>query len=62
MNLLQVANEIRLQTSGAGGHATIDDTGATILGVSNVGGNLTVTAAAGNLSDNGAIAVRFPLR
>jgi hypothetical protein len=54
-NLLSGA--VSLNTSGAGGHAALTNNLATALGASDVGGNLTVTDTAGNLTQAAALTV-----
>jgi trimeric autotransporter adhesin len=51
------AGQIRLATAGAGGHATIRTTGSAVLGLSAVGGNLSVTAGSGDVADAGPVSV-----
>src|SRR5260370_2754236 len=46
-----------LTTSGANGNASLTNAKATVLGASNVGGNLTVTDTVGNLTQNGGLPV-----
>src|SRR5262249_30831789 len=46
-----------LNTSGANGNASLTNAKATVLGTSNVGGNLTVTDRVGNLTQTGALTV-----
>src|SRR5262249_29558298 len=46
-----------LNTSGRGGNASLINAKATVLGASNVGGNLTVTDTVGNLTQTAALTV-----
>src|SRR5262249_35893275 len=46
-----------LNTSGASGNASLTNAKATVLGASNVGGNLTITDTVGNLTQTGALTV-----
>ena len=46
-----------LNTSGANGNASLTNAKATVLGASNVGGNLTVTDTVRNLTQTGALTV-----
>src|SRR6516165_103326 len=46
-----------LNTSGANGNASLTNAKATVLGASNVGGNLTVTDSVGNLTQTGVLTV-----
>src|SRR5260370_40264551 len=46
-----------LTTSGANGNASLTNAKATVLGASNVGGNLTVTDTVGNFTQNGVLTV-----
>src|SRR6516225_4406299 len=46
-----------LNTSGANGNASLTNNQATVLGASNVGGNLTITDTVGNLTQTGALTV-----
>src|SRR5215813_6517140 len=46
-----------LNTSGASGNVSLTNARATVLGASNVGGNLTVTDTVGSLTQNGALTV-----
>ena len=46
-----------LNTSGASGNASLTNNQATALGTSNVGGDMTVTSAIGNLTQSGALTV-----
>jgi hypothetical protein len=46
-----------LNTSGASGNASLINAKATVLGASNVGGNLTVTDTVGNLTQTGVLTV-----
>ncbi len=56
VNQQAVSNGIAVNTTGASGHATINNTLGVTLGSSNVGGNLSVTAG-GAITQNGAIDV-----
>ncbi|MBL9031026.1 MAG: S-layer family protein, partial [Phycisphaerae bacterium] len=57
VNELDVTGGISLATSGAGAHAVVVNSRAVFLGASNVGGNLSVTATTGGITDTGAINV-----
>src|SRR5262249_49082849 len=46
-----------LNTSGANGNASLTNARATVLGASNVGGNLTVADTVGSLTQTGALTV-----
>ncbi|MEA2958031.1 MAG: hypothetical protein QOJ58_3534, partial [Alphaproteobacteria bacterium] len=46
-----------LNTNGAAGNASLTNARATVLGDSNVGGNLTVTDSVGNLTQSGVLTV-----
>src|SRR5215813_7982259 len=46
-----------LNTSGASGNASLTNNRATVLGASNVGGNLAVTDRVGNLTQGGVLTV-----
>src|SRR5262249_23231056 len=46
-----------LTTNGASGNASLTNNQATVLGASNVGGNLVVTDRVGNLTQNGVLTV-----
>lgn len=48
---------VSFNTAGSGGDATYSRTGDIVLGTSNVGGNLTLSANAGSLSDTGTATV-----
>jgi hypothetical protein len=54
-NLLTGA--VALNANGANGNASLTNNQATVLGASNVGGNLTVAGAVGNLTQSGALTV-----
>src|SRR5260370_11951674 len=46
-----------LKTCGVTGNASLTNAKATVLGASNVGGNLTVTDSVGNLTQSGVLTV-----
>src|SRR5262249_56407085 len=46
-----------LTTNGASGNASLTNNKATVLGASNVGGNLVLTDRVGNLTQNGVLTV-----
>src|SRR5260370_35594002 len=52
-----VTGAASLTTSRANGNASLTNAKATVLGASNVGGNLTVTDTVGNLTQNGVLTV-----
>jgi Repeats of unknown function (DUF5649) len=53
----QLAGAASLNTSGASGNASLTNARATVLGASNVGGNLTVTNTGGSTTQTGALTV-----
>lgn len=57
LDQLDVSGAIRLTTSGTAGHATVVNARATRLGISSVGGNLSVTSTLGDLRDDGGVSV-----
>src|SRR5262249_28374939 len=52
-----LAGAASLNTSGASGNASLTNARATVLGASNVGGNLTVADTVGSLTQTGALTV-----
>src|SRR5260370_10720844 len=52
-----VTGAASLTTSRANGNASLTNAKATVLGASNVGGNLTITDTVGNLTQTGALTV-----
>ena len=57
LDQLSVTGTISANTSGSGGHATLVNATAVDLAASNVGGNLTVTATTGDITDSGTVTV-----
>jgi len=57
VNQLAVTGSLSANTSGTTGDATLVNATAVDLAASNVGGNLTVTATTGGISDSGTVAV-----
>ncbi|MFN0132968.1 MAG: beta strand repeat-containing protein, partial [Phycisphaerales bacterium] len=57
LDLLEVDGSIAVNTAGLGGHAIIVNDDAIDFAASNVGGSLTATATAGNITDSGTVTV-----